>query len=89
MNKFWTKRELEYFDRGLSNAEITKLTGRTLKAVSDKRHYYNAGDRACINDEDMTPVRVNPYARLSEGEKIARVNKLVDKYGVKLRGKIC
>ena len=83
MSRRWTLKEIELFGRGLSDREIARKTGRTLKAIQTKKTHIKAGD---LVYEKEYPVHYNPYRDLTELQKIDRINNLKEKYGVKLKG---
>ena len=76
----WTSREVQYFYDGLSDEEIIRKTGRTAHSVINKRRLLKENESF-----DDSYVRAAPQT-MSQCEKEARLNKLMDRYGVRLGG---
>ena len=75
----WTDKEIKLFFIGYSDEEIAKRTGRTVRAVENKR-------RRIINVESVEydPITYNPYKDLTREQKITRIHDLADKLKVKI-----
>lgn len=80
----WTEKEINLFYQGKSDTEIIMETGRTYRAVEQKR-------RKIVNGtcEDPVPdytVIINPYMNLTQADKIRRITDLAKRLQVKLGG---
>lgn len=79
----WTKAEINLLSSGLSDYEIAKKTGRTLRAVQSKR------SRVHMEMGLSTPIeyiRIPPVVGQSGFEKTIRIKELAGKLGVRLGG---
>lgn len=77
-SKKWTETEIDYFRQGLSDVEIANKTGRTALAVVLKRR------RLGVNTQGAEDTVVPPCLLMLREEKIERIHKLAERYGVKL-----
>lgn len=76
MKNLWTDEEIALFEKGLSNEEIAKITGRTSSAVRMKR--------CRLYKEDQENV---DYAKVEKRTKIKGLKAMAKRLGVKLFGK--
>ena len=79
----WTREEVELLSSGLSDYEVAKRIGRTVKAVNNKRR------RERVEPVDVPPIetiRIPPVVGQPTITKNLRVSILADRLGVKLRG---
>lgn len=81
MNKQWSEREIGYIKQGLSDLEIMQKTGRSALAVATKRKKITENTEGV---EEIVPI--SPCMLMTQEEKIERINKLAERYGVKLMG---
>lgn len=81
MNKLWSEREIGYIKQGLSDLEIMQKTGRSALGVASKRRKLTEKTEGV---EDIEPVA--PCMLMTQEEKIERINKLAERYGVRLMG---
>ena len=75
----WTDKEIKLFFIGYSDEEIAKRTGRTLRAVENKRRRI-----ITVESVEYDPITYNPYKDLTREQKITRIYDLADKLKVKI-----
>lgn len=83
----WKEHELEMLSSGMTDEEVMKVTGRTLKAVQNKRyevtgHYRHDYEPSYKN----IPKDVMLGACRSDEAKEARIIILAKRIGVKIKG---
>lgn len=83
MRKRWTRREIDIINSNMTMDEKAKITGRTIRAITDKQGEMKRGYCAEPLDEPEAIVR-NPYKKLTMEQKIRRINDLADKLQVKI-----
>ena len=83
MHRFWSNKEVEMLsDATITDEQIAKKTGRTLKAIESKRRAIDKGYFPVpVEDE---PFLYNPYKNLTKSEKIKRIHDLADRLEVKI-----
>lgn len=83
MKRRWTNKEVKLLeDAALTDEEIAKRTGRTIKAIVDKRSEIKRG--YFVKPVDEYAFIYNPFKNLTKEQKIARINDLADKLMVKI-----
>ena len=75
----WTEEEEKMFEDGLTDSEIVVRTGRSASSVFSKRRRMRGSTK-----RDVDYVKIPPCRDMTEKEKLERIKKLSEKYGVKL-----
>ena len=86
MSKLWTLEEELMIKNGMSNEEVAQRTGRTIKAIEQKRYRLTGH---CVPPERVwtaDEVRRSPASFDTKETRIDRIKALARKLGVKLFG---
>lgn len=86
-HKMWTKEELDLIRQGCSDKTIMTVTGRTLKAIKQKR-WQITGHEVPSSDlfVDDKPREILPVSSFwSEEYKVSRICNLAEILGIRLK----
>ena len=82
----WTLEEELLIQKNLTNEEVAKIAGRTLRAVKEKRYKMTGHTEAEVQKWTDNDVRRSPASLETVETRIDRIKALARKLGVKLLG---
>lgn len=83
----WTAEEELLIQKNLSNKEIAEITGRTVRAVKEKRYKMTGHCEARVKEWDDNEVHRSPASLETVETRIDKIKALARKLGVKLFGR--